>query len=62
MEFNNADLVPAFSFPEAGLGEDLVGTVLGHSVANDIHRTVALKGTRIIGRQSLSNDLNCLVL
>ncbi len=62
MELNDADLIPALPFLEAGLGKDLVGAVLGHGVTNDVHRTPAFESGLVIGRQSLSNDLDSLVL
>lgn len=62
VQLNDPHLVPTLPFLEASLRKDLAGAVLGHSVAYNIHRTPAFERGLVIGRQSLSNDLDGLVL
>ena len=61
VQLDDANLITTLAIPEPSKGKHFICAVLGHGVAHDIHRAARLKGGRIIGRQSLTNDLYGLI-
>ena len=61
VQLDDANLITALAIPEPSKGEHFICAVLGHRVAHHIHRTARLEGGRIVGCQSLTNDLYGLV-
>ena len=62
MKLDNANQVPALTFPKPSFLEDLVGSRLGHSISYDVHSAAALERGGPIGSKGLSDDLDSLVL
>ena len=61
VQLDDANLITTLAIPEPSKGEHFICAVLGHRVAHHIHRTTRLEGGRIVGCQSLTNDLYGLV-
>ena len=61
VQLDDANLITTLAIPEPSKGEHFICAVLGHRVAHHIHCTTRLEGGRIVGCQSLTNDLYGLV-
>jgi hypothetical protein len=61
MQLYNTDLVSSLTRCEPCLSKDLVCTVFGHTVSDNLHGAVTLKGCRVVGLQALGDDFDSLI-